>query len=69
VIGPSQRPTPDDTRHIHKRQASNTSAGFEPVILVNERPQTYASEYSETVPAENVCINGSHMKSLFSSLK
>ena len=33
--------------------------------------KTYASEYSETVSIENVCIlvNVSHIKSLFVSLK
>ena len=39
VIGPSQRPLPDITRH--SQETTMSPARFEPAISVSERPQTY----------------------------
>ena len=39
LISPTQSPLPDDTQHS---QETLPSAGFEPTILKNQRPQTHA---------------------------
>jgi hypothetical protein len=39
-IGPSQRPLPDNT-NAHKRQTYMPLVGFEPMIPLSARPQTY----------------------------
>jgi hypothetical protein len=36
------------THNTHKRQTFMTSAGFEPTITANERPQTHASDRAAT---------------------
>jgi hypothetical protein len=36
------------THNTHKRQTSLTLAGFEPTILVSERPQTHALDRAAT---------------------
>ena len=45
VIGPSQRPLPDNT---HNRQTSMPPVGFEPTIPASERPQTHALDRAAT---------------------
>ena len=40
LIGPSQRPLPDNTQRS-QRQTSMPTAGFEPAIPAAERPQTH----------------------------
>jgi len=46
VIGPSQRPLPDNTQQ--SQQMSKSPVGFEPTISTGERPQTYAFDRSAT---------------------
>jgi hypothetical protein len=36
------------THNTHNRQTSMPPAGFEPIILVSERPQTHALDYAAT---------------------
>jgi len=40
VISSSQRPLPDNTHNTHNRHTSMPPVGFEPIILLGERPQT-----------------------------
>ena len=40
------------THNAHKRQTSMPSAGFEPIILAGERPQTYALDGAATRTAK-----------------
>jgi hypothetical protein len=54
MIGPSQRPLPDN--NTHKRQASMPTAGFELTIPANERPQTHALD-SEAIGSSMVYID------------
>jgi len=47
VIGPSQRPLPDNTHHPQKTDI-NTPAGFEPAVPARERPLTNPSDDAAT---------------------
>jgi hypothetical protein len=64
VISPSQRPLPtqDNTTYKHKKQISVPSAGFEPVISVTKRPQTYALDRATTGISLNSRITDSNSR-------
>jgi hypothetical protein len=47
VIGPSQRPLPDNTQHSQQTDIY-TPTGFEPAIPASERPQNYALDHVTT---------------------
>ena len=46
VIGPSQRPLPDNTQH--SQQTSKPLAGSEPALPASERPHSHALERAGT---------------------
>jgi hypothetical protein len=47
VIGPSQRPLPDNTQNSQEKDI-HPSAGFEPAIPTSEQPQTHALDRAAT---------------------
>jgi hypothetical protein len=44
MVGPLQRPLPDNTQHSQRYTHPCLMAGFEPAIPLSERPQTHASD-------------------------
>ena len=55
VIGPSQRPLPDNTRH--SQETTMSPARFEPAIPLSERPQTYNLDPRPPGSANTVDLN------------
>jgi len=54
VIGPTQRPPPDNTHDRHPCP----SVGFEPTFSAGERPQTYALDRTATVTVGKAMYRG-----------
>jgi len=48
-IVPAQRPLPDITQHLKDTYIHTPPLRFEPAVLANERPQTYALERVATI--------------------
>jgi hypothetical protein len=48
VIGPTQRPLPDNTQHSQQTRHTRPPAGFEPTTPASERPHTHASDRAAT---------------------
>ena len=42
MISPTERPLPDNTQHLQKKDIHASPSGFEPAITGSEGPQTHA---------------------------
>jgi hypothetical protein len=58
VIGPSQRPLPDNT--WHSQQTPMPPVEFEPSISASERPQTHALDGAATGIGHLSCASKTH---------